>query len=72
MATAAEPEVRPAQAAQRPCRPARPRTRGEGLSPPPPHPQSPSHAVSGFILQVSLSFELKSECVPGTRMPQHL
>lgn len=39
MATAAEPEVRPAQAAQRPCRPARPTSRSLSLAPAgPPRP----------------------------------
>ena len=33
MATAAEPEVRPAQAAQRPCRPARPTSQSLSLAP---------------------------------------
>lgn len=39
VATAAEPEVRPAQAAERPCRPARPTSRSSSLAPAgPPRP----------------------------------
>ena len=49
-----------------------PRNQGGGLSPSSPHLQSPSHAVSQFFLQESMSLELKSECLPGIRRPQHL
>ena len=49
-----------------------PRNQGGGLSPSSPHLQSPSHAVSQFFLQASVSLELKSECLPGIRRPRHL
>lgn len=38
-----------------------------GAASSPPHLQIPSHAVSQFILQGSVSLELKSECLPGPR-----